>query len=148
MAHSWSQKFNQGLATTAQIAGTAHTAYQVGRRSTALGRLSCHTPLLCYNINQKNHGSHVASLSQGCGGGRESRWGPWHGRLGSWCYPQRPQSARRNRGTACWRAGSPRLEGLASRQGSELAQHPPSSQRFLSFFWISKWRTCDHTSHS
>ena len=38
MAHSWSQKFNQGLATTAQIAGTAHTAYQVGKAIYGIGQ--------------------------------------------------------------------------------------------------------------
>ena len=31
MAHSWTQRLNQGLATTAQVAGAAHTAYQVGK---------------------------------------------------------------------------------------------------------------------
>ena len=39
MAHSWSHRFNQGLATAAQIAGTAHTAYQVGKAIYGVGQV-------------------------------------------------------------------------------------------------------------
>ena len=39
MAHSWSQKFNQHLATAAQVAGTAHTAYQVGKAIYGIGQV-------------------------------------------------------------------------------------------------------------
>jgi hypothetical protein len=38
MAHSWQQKVNQGLTTAAQVAGAAHTAYQVGKAIYGIGQ--------------------------------------------------------------------------------------------------------------
>ena len=37
MAHSWADKFTRGLRTTAQVAGAAHTAYQVGKAIYGIG---------------------------------------------------------------------------------------------------------------
>ena len=37
MAHSWTQRLHQGLATTAQVAGAAHTAWHVGKAIYGLG---------------------------------------------------------------------------------------------------------------
>jgi hypothetical protein len=37
MAHSWTQKLNQGLSTAAQVAGAAHSAYQVGKAIYGIG---------------------------------------------------------------------------------------------------------------
>ena len=37
MAHSWIQRANQGLTTAAQVAGAAHTAYQVGKAIYGIG---------------------------------------------------------------------------------------------------------------
>ena len=39
MAHSWTQKVNQGLTTAAQVAGAAHTAYQVGKAIYGIGQV-------------------------------------------------------------------------------------------------------------
>ena len=38
MAHSWHQKLHQGLTTAAQVAGAAHTAYQVGKAIYGIGQ--------------------------------------------------------------------------------------------------------------
>ena len=37
MAHSWTQKLNKGLTTAAQVAGAAHSAYQVGKAIYGIG---------------------------------------------------------------------------------------------------------------
>jgi hypothetical protein len=38
MAHSFHQKLHQGLSTAAQVAGAAHTAYQVGKAIYGIGQ--------------------------------------------------------------------------------------------------------------
>ena len=38
MAHSWTQKVNQGLTTAAQVAGVAHTVYQAGKAIYGIGQ--------------------------------------------------------------------------------------------------------------
>ena len=37
MAHMWAEKFQRGAQTAAQVAGAAHTAYQVGKAIYGIG---------------------------------------------------------------------------------------------------------------
>ena len=38
MAHMWAERFERGARTAAQVAGAAHTAYQVGKVVYGIGQ--------------------------------------------------------------------------------------------------------------